>query len=49
MEEMQGRLEVSDGFGLFYRHWMPDGPVDRTVLCLHGMEVMARDMLEPLC
>ena len=39
MKEIEDRLKMSDGFGLFYRRWT-DGVREpsRTVICLHGIE-----------
>ena len=39
MEEMQSRIKMSDGFGVFCRRWRPEQTARSTVICLHGIEV----------
>jgi alpha-beta hydrolase superfamily lysophospholipase len=36
-EEVQDRIKMSDGFGLFYRCWKTAGDVQRVVVCVHGL------------
>lgn len=33
------RVKMSDGFDLFYRRWPAEGPIERAVIFLHGIEV----------
>ncbi|MDV3244580.1 MAG: alpha/beta hydrolase [Nitrososphaerales archaeon] len=35
--EVQDHFRMTDGFGLFYRHWKTTGEVKRIVVCIHGI------------
>ncbi len=38
LEETTSRLKMSDGFGLFARHWRSDQESAKVVVCIHGIE-----------
>ena len=38
MQTFENHFRMTDGFSLFYRKWIPANPVERVVLCFHGIE-----------
>ena len=36
-QEVQDRIKMTDGFGLFYRRWKTVGEVQSVVVCVHGL------------